>query len=128
MSRNTPKWHSTGLHPDIEEQFKRSNKKMRRQRLIVLIIGVVMTALAVLAVVVASSVQSEAVSQVTINKYIREHGGIPPCTHEDGSGQPGVCYWDASEHGRGKGDDGVNVSRKNADDRWVKIQDHTPNR
>lgn len=77
---------------------------------------------------VAIAENADAVSQVTINKYIRANGGIPPCTHEDGSGQPGTCYWDASEHGDGKGDDGVNVSVKGKDDRWVKITDHTPGR
>lgn len=24
---------------------------------------------------------------------------IPPCLHEDGSGQTGWCYWDSSAHG-----------------------------
>lgn len=126
MSRNTPQWNE--IQKDIETTVRNHGKRMRRQRLAVLIAGVLIVAAAVLGFVVASSPQSDAVSQVTINKYIREHGGIPPCTHEDGSRQPGVCYWDASEHGKGKGDDGVNVSRKNNDDRWVKIQDHTPNR
>lgn len=77
---------------------------------------------------VAITEHADAVSQVTINKYIRANGGIPPCTHEDGAGQPGLCYWDASEYGDGKGDDGINVSRRHNDDRWVKVQDHTPNR
>lgn len=29
---------------------------------------------------------------------------IPPCRYEDGSGQPGVCYWDARTMGNGQGD------------------------
>ncbi|NMM98136.1 hypothetical protein [Bifidobacterium olomucense] len=28
---------------------------------------------------------------------------IPPCEYEDGSGQTGYCYWDASAHGNHKG-------------------------
>jgi hypothetical protein len=40
---------------------------------------------------------------VSANKYIRAHGGIPPCTHEDGSGQPKPCYWNAQVQGNGEG-------------------------
>lgn len=64
---------------------------------------------------VAIAENADAVSQVTINKYIRANGGIPPCTHEDGSGQPGPCYWDASERGNGKGYDYVAVPVKGKD-------------
>ena len=28
---------------------------------------------------------------------------IPPCENEDGSGQAGLCYWDSSRMGNGKG-------------------------
>lgn len=28
---------------------------------------------------------------------------IPPCANEDGSGQAGLCYWDSSRRGNGKG-------------------------
>lgn len=35
---------------------------------------------------------------------------IPPCVYEDGSGQAGWCYWDASAHGNRKGD-GVFIYR-----------------
>lgn len=68
---------------------------------------------------VAIAEHADAVSQVTINKYIRANGGIPPCTHEDGSGQPGICYWDASERGNGKGYDYVAVPVKGQDKRIV---------
>jgi hypothetical protein len=40
---------------------------------------------------------------VSANKYIRAHGGIPPCTQEDGSGQPKPCYWNAQVQGNGTG-------------------------
>lgn len=129
----TPEWVKTGatqknVQKDMERQFARTNKRLRRQRYLMVIAGIIGTAVGIAGVLVATANESDAVSQVTINKYIRANGGIPPCTHEDGSGQPGTCYWDASEHGDGKGDDGVNVSVKGKDDRWVKITDHTPGR
>lgn len=64
---------------------------------------------------VAIAEHADAVSQVTINKYIRAHGGIPPCTHEDGSGQPGACYWNAKKQGNGKGYDYIAVPVKGGD-------------
>jgi hypothetical protein len=39
--------------------------------------------------------------QVRANKYIRAWGGIPPCTWEDGMGQPGMCYWDGGDPNTG---------------------------
>lgn len=65
---------------------------------------------------IAYAQEAEAVSQAAINRYIRSEGGVPPCTHEDGSGQPGPCYWDASERGNGKGYDYIAVpTGKNKD-------------
>lgn len=64
---------------------------------------------------VAIAEHADAVSQVTINKYIRANGGIPPCTHEDGSGQPGPCYWNAKKRGNGKGYDYIAVPVKGGD-------------
>lgn len=40
---------------------------------------------------------------IGVNKFIRAWGGIPPCTHEDGAGQPKPCYWNAQEQGNGTG-------------------------
>lgn len=33
---------------------------------------------------------------------------VPACTDESGLKQP-ICYWDASEHGNGRGEDMVNM-------------------
>lgn len=51
-------------------------------------------------------------SRVWANKFIRAHGGIPPCKWEDGSGQPGMCLWDGATMGNGKGDTVVMVPTK----------------
>lgn len=52
---------------------------------------------------------SDAATQTTINQYIRANGGIPPCRYEDGSNQPGMCYWDASTRGNGLGTDFIAI-------------------
>lgn len=48
-----------------------------------------------LGAVAQNATPAHATSQTEVNQYIRSNGGIPPCTHEDGSGQPGMCLWDA---------------------------------
>lgn len=126
----TPEWLTVA---GVEKDYAAFQKKMRakRRNRIVRKVAIAVVAMAVgiaTGTAIVNATDADAVSQVTINKYIRAQGGIPPCTHEDGSGQPGLCYWDASEHGNGKGDDGVNVSVKGKDDRWVKVVDHTPGR
>lgn len=53
--------------------------------------------------IVQQAPQADAITQTQINRYIKSEGGIPPCTHEDGSGQPGPCYWNAKVQGNGDG-------------------------
>jgi len=43
----------------------------------------------------------EDLDRIAMNKAIREWGGIPPCTWEDGAGQPGKCYWNGGANGTG---------------------------
>lgn len=59
--------------------------------------------------------------QIAINKYIRFWGGIPPCTWEDGYGQPGKCYWDASERGNGQGYDLIAIPTMPGHDKRIVI-------
>lgn len=116
----TPEWIKTGdtsknVQKDIEAQFAQSHKRLRRQRWLMVIAGIIGTAVGVSGALIATAGDADAVSQVTINKYIRANGGIPPCTHEDGSGQPGMCYWDASERGVKGGYDFIAVPRAHQD-------------
>lgn len=53
--------------------------------------------------IVQNAPQADAITQAQINRYIKSENGIPPCTHEDGSGQ-GICYWNAKTMGDGNGD------------------------
>jgi hypothetical protein len=64
----------------------------------------------------AGMTEAGAVSQATINRYIRDNGGIPPCKEEDGSGQPGMCFWDD-----GSGDAIVLVPTKPGQDKRVVV-------
>ena len=52
---------------------------------------------------------ADATSQVQINRYIRDNGGIPPCKWEDGSGQPGACVWMDYRDGEMEGWNVLNV-------------------
>jgi hypothetical protein len=62
-----------------------------------------------------------ATSQATVNRFIRDAGGIPPCKWEDGSGQPGICFFDSRVRGNKKGDVIVLVPVKGADDKKVVV-------
>lgn len=70
---------------------------------------------------IVQNMEAEAISQAKINAYIRSEGGIPPCTHEDGSGQPGMCLWDGRTRGNGKGDVVVLVPTKPGQDKRVVV-------
>lgn len=52
---------------------------------------------------------------------VRELGGIPPCKHEDGSGQRGICWFDSRVRGNGDGDVIVLVPAKGQDDKRVVV-------
>jgi hypothetical protein len=88
-----------------------------RKRMAALVMAASLMAGGLTGHALSSAPEVEAVSRVAINKYIRAHGGIPPCTHEDGSGQPGPCYWDASKRGNGKGHDFIAVPTKPGQDK-----------
>lgn len=70
---------------------------------------------------VLHATKTEAASQKQVNQYIRSHGGIPPCTWEDGSGQPGMCLWDGRKRGNGKGDVVVLIPTKPGHDKRVVV-------
>ena len=59
--------------------------------------------------VMLATTPADAVTQVTVNRYIRDHGGIPPCKWEDGSGQPGPCVWMDYRDGEMEGWNVLNV-------------------
>lgn len=83
-------------------------------------VGIVATMLGG-GVAIVQNTQAEAATQAQINKFIRAEGGIPPCTHEDGSGQPGMCLWDGRKKGNGKGDVIVLVPTKPGHDKRVVV-------
>lgn len=60
-------------------------------------------------------------SQAQVNAYIRNHGGVPPCKEEDGSGQKGTCVWWAGKQGNGDGYSYLAIDRKGKDDAIVYI-------
>lgn len=72
-------------------------------------------------VAIVQNTDAEAATQAQINAYIRSEGGIPPCKWEDGSGQPGMCLWDARKRGNGKGDVVVLVPTKPGHDKRVVV-------
>lgn len=53
--------------------------------------------------IVQNAPEADAITQAQINRYIKSENGIPPCRWEDGSGQPGPCYWNAKVQGNGDG-------------------------
>lgn len=70
----------------------------------------------------ARVIAAKAMSRTAKNKQIRAWGGIPPCTHEDGSGQVLPCYWDGSKRGNGKGNSYIAMPSKGDDPRFVIIK------
>jgi len=100
---STPEW--AAIERVVNDEVARTDRIIAKQRKRIIRRAVLVVAIMLVGVgvgTVAAS-QSEAVSQVTINKFIRANGGIPPCTHEDGSGQPGRCFWNAKTNGDGQG-------------------------
>lgn len=71
--------------------------------------------------IVQNAPEADAASQAQINRYIRSEGGIPPCTHEDGSGQAATCVWWAGRQGNGKGYSYIAVTRTGQDDAIIYI-------
>lgn len=90
-----------------------------RKRVAALVMAGALSAGVLTGTAVSNAPVVEAAGRVAVNKYIRAHGGIPPCTHEDGSGQRGMCYWDASKRGNGKGRDYVAVPTKPGQDKRI---------
>lgn len=43
------------------------------------------------------------IALVSLSACGSDTANIPPCANEDGSGQAGLCYWDSSRMGNGKG-------------------------
>jgi len=124
----TPEWEAVDRAVNgtqgwtwVDIETSDSNGKFRAERIIAkkrkriivrAVIAVVSLVLGVATGTVVATVvapDSDAVSQTTINQYIRANGGIPPCKEEDGSGQPGKCYWDAAHRGDGNGHPAVLV-------------------
>jgi hypothetical protein len=109
MLNPTPQWATIEyINRDYSAYQVRARRNRRKAQARKVTIGFVM-ALAAAAGVATGTILSEppsasAISQVQVNRYIRDNGGIPPCTEEDGSGQPGPCYWDSRVRGNRKGD------------------------
>lgn len=105
MSNTTPEWASINPMVRDEMQFNERKRAKQSKRLVKrLVIAVIATALGVGTGLVGQAVyaqHSDAASQTAINQYIRDHGGIPPCRYEDGSGQPGACYWNGGKNNKG---------------------------
>jgi hypothetical protein len=110
---STPEW--AAIERATSDEVGRTERIVGKQRNVI----IKRAALAVISAVIGFGTaalvnttfapDSEAVSQTTINQYIRANGGIPPCKEEDGSGQPGKCYWDAAHRGDGNGHPAVLV-------------------
>jgi hypothetical protein len=92
-----------------------------RKRMAALLMAASLMAGVVTGTALSAAPEVEAASRTAVNKYIRSHGGIPPCIHEDGSGQKGTCVWWAGKRGNGKGDSYLAVDRKGKDDAIIYI-------
>lgn len=98
---STPEW--AAIERAVNDDVCGARTRRRRLRRIRRTGWIALTAVLVGSGVFFATTQADALSQVTINKFIRANGGIPPCTHEDGSGQPGRCFWNAKTNGDGQG-------------------------
>lgn len=116
----TPEWAAVeravnGVRKVVNDEVGRTERVIAKQRKTIIrraVLAVVALAVGVgvgVAVSTVTAPDSDAVTQTMINRYIRANGGIPPCKEEDGSGQPGLCYWDAAHRGDGNGHSAVLV-------------------
>jgi hypothetical protein len=100
---STPEW--AAIERVVNDEVSRTERVIAKQRKGIIkraVIAVLMLGVGVGVGTIGATAfapDSDAVSQVTINKYIRANGGIPPCTYEDGSGQPGLCYGSTERFG-----------------------------
>lgn len=109
--------------PGMLDQSKKPRRRDAHSKFIAKMFAVGITA-ALLGgglAVVQNAPEANGSSQSQINAYIRSKGGIPPCKYEDGSGQPGLCYWDGSKRGNKKGAQIVNVPTKPGHDKRAVI-------
>lgn len=95
----TPEW--AAIERAVNDEVGRTERVIAKQRKAIIKRAVIVVTAMLVGVVIGTigAAQSDAVSQVTINKFIRANGGIPPCTQEDGSGQPGLCYGSTERFG-----------------------------
>lgn len=78
-----------------EQRVITARKAQRKRKVWRVVIAIVAaTAGLGMGTIIANSTSADAIGQVAINKFIRANGGIAPCTEEDGSGQPGMCFYD----------------------------------
>jgi len=87
------------------EQRVQRQRKARRNRIVRKVaLAIVSVAVGIgTGTAIVNATQADAATQTQINRFIRSEGGIPPCTHEDGSGQAGTCVWWAKQRGNGDG-------------------------
>lgn len=99
----------TAFNSKAEQRSIRA-RKAQRKRMVgrVVLCAVAMVAGLGVGTVIVNITEADAITQAQINRYIKSEGGVPPCTHEDGSGQ-GICYWNAKAQGNGDGDSYISL-------------------
>lgn len=93
------------FNANAEQRLVMKARKAKRNRVITrVIIGAIGATLGITTgLIVTDLVDANAATQQQINRFIRSENGIAPCTHEDGSSQPGTCVWWAGKQGNGEG-------------------------
>jgi hypothetical protein len=134
---STPEWDAIDFavnascdHDDRTARQRKAKRRLIAKRAALAVISAVIGFGTAALVNTAMAPDSDAVTQTTINQYIRANGGIPPCKEEDGSGQPGKCYWDAAHRGDGNGHPAVLVpvpGHPGADKTVVWLDTHNDN-
>ncbi len=109
MLNPTPQWatveYMTRDYAKYQTRMRRNRRKEQVRRIIIaFVMAAAVAGSTAVGTILSQPPSASAISQVQINRYIRDNGGIPPCTEEDGSGQPGPCYWDSRVRGNRKGD------------------------
>lgn len=123
MQNSTPEWATIGHMEKDYAAFSRKQRRTRTRRIIGRVVWYVAMAVlgAILGTMAVGLTDANAGSQTQVNRYIVNAGGIPPCIHEDGSGQKSTCVWWAAKRGNGKGDSYLAITTKGGDDKIVYI-------
>lgn len=131
MSQIAPQWSNIpGIIEDCDVSGKRKRRIKRkgmRKRITIAVAAIILGALT--GTVITNAMDEEAAQAETmaeVRAYIRANGGIPPCIHEDGSGQPGKCFWDGPRRGNGTGASYVAVPTMPGHDKRIVILSKQP--